>query len=168
LAPVLGLAVLMRLSARRRFLLGVGTVVFFVVLTGAEPSVLRAGVMAVLALVGVVLGRPRSTASLLGAAVLILLVADPSLVYDIGFQLSVAATAGMVALASPLAQRLRFLPKPIALAAGTTLAAQLGVSPVLLYQFHQVPEVTLLANVFAFPAVPAAMLLGLAAAGTSI
>src|SRR5207248_11295162 len=117
---------------------------------------------------GVLLGRPRSTASLLGAAVLVLLASDPSLVYDVGFQLSVAATAGMVGLASPIAERLRFLPKPLALAAGTTLGAQAGVSPLLLYHFHQVPEVTLLANVFAFPAVPAAMLLGLAAAGTSI
>jgi competence protein ComEC len=168
LAPVLGLGLLLRLSVRGRFILGAATVLFFVVLTGAEPSVLRAGVMTVLALLGVLLGRPRSTASVLGGAVLILLAADPSLVHDIGFQLSVAATAGIVALASPIATRLRWLPKPLALAAATTLAAQAGVSPLLLYQFHQVPEVTILANLLAFPAVAPAMLLGLAAAGASV
>ncbi|MFN2545360.1 MAG: DNA internalization-related competence protein ComEC/Rec2 [Actinomycetota bacterium] len=168
LAPILGLAVLLRLSVRGRFVMGVGTVVFFVVLTGAEPSVLRAGVMAVLALTGVLLGRPRSTGSILGGAVLLLLAADPALVHDIGFQLSVAATAGMIALAGPLSLKLRRLPAPIALAAAATLAAQIGVSPLLLYHFHQVPEVTLIANLLAFPAVAPAMLLGLAAAAASL
>jgi competence protein ComEC len=168
LAPILGLALLLRLSRWGRFALGASTVLFFVVLTGGEPSVMRAGVMAWLALLGVLLGRPRSTATILGAAVLFLLVWDPTLVQSLGFQLSVAATAGMVALASPFAARLRFLPRPIALAAATTLAAQAGVSPILLYQFHQVPWVTLPANLLAFPAVAPALLLGLAAAGISL
>jgi competence protein ComEC len=165
LAPVLGLALLLRLSATGRFLLGGAAVGFFVLLTGGEPSVLRAGVMAALALAGALLGRPRSTAVVLCGAVLILLVIDPLLVRSVGFQLSVAATAGIVALASPMAARLRFLPRPLALAAATTMAAQLGVSPILLYDFHQVPGVTLLANLLAFPAVPPALLIGLAAAG---
>jgi competence protein ComEC len=168
LAPMIGLALLLGLSVRGRFALGVSTVVFFVVLTGGEPSVLRAGVMVVLALLGVLSGRPRSTASILGAAVLILLVADPSLVSDIGFQLSVGATAGIVALASPIAARLGFLPTWLSLAAATTIAAQAGVSPLLLYHFHQVPEATIIANLLAFAAVAPAMLLGLAAAGVSL
>jgi len=168
LAPVLGLAVLLRLGTRGRFLLGGSTVLFFVVLTGGEPSVLRAGVMAWLVLFGTLLGRPRSSGTVLAGAVLGLLVWDPALVGSIGFQLSVAATAGMVLLASPFAERLRWLPRPVALAAATTMAAQAGVSPVLLYHFHQVPGVTLLANLLAFPAVAPAMLLGLAAAGTAL
>ena len=164
LAPLLGLALLLRLSAVGRFLLGGGGVLFFVVLTGGEPSVLRAGVMAGLALAGALLGRPRSTGSLLAAAVLVLLVVDPMLVYSLGFQLSVAATAGIVALSAQLATRLAFLPRALAIAAATTVSAQLAVSPLLLNEFHQVPWVTLPANVLAFPAVAPALLLGLAAA----
>jgi competence protein ComEC len=168
LAPVLALALALRLRRVPRFLLGLGTVVFFVVLTGAEPSVMRAGVMAGLTLFGVLVGRPRSTASILAGAVLVLLVIDPSLVWAIGFQLSVAATAGMVALATPFAERLRFLPRPIALAAGTTLAAQAGVTPILLFHFREVPGVTILANLLAFPGVSPALLLGLGAAATGL
>jgi len=168
LAPALALALALRLRRVSRFLLGLGTVVFFVVLTGAEPSVMRAGVMASLTLFGVLVGRPRSTASILAGAVLVLLVVDPSLVWAIGFQLSVAATAGMVALATPFAQRLRFLPRPVALAAGTTLAAQAGVTPILLFQFREVPGVTIFANLLAFPAVSPALLLGLGAAATGL
>ncbi len=105
LAPVLAAVALLRLSRWPKFVVGFGAVAFFTVLTGAEPSVLRAGVMACLALVGVLMGRPRTTASILSAAVLGLLVLDPWLVWSVGFQLSVTATAGMVALASPLADR---------------------------------------------------------------
>jgi len=168
LAPVLALGSLLGLGRWPRFAVGLCTVVFFVVLTGAEPSVLRAGTMAGLTLLAVFLGRPRSAASILAASVFVLLVLDPSLVWQVGFQLSVAATAGMVALATPVADRLRFLPRPVALAAGATVAAQLGVTPALLYHFHEVPLATLVANVLAFPAVAPAMLLGLTAAGAGL
>jgi len=168
LAPFAALAAAFRLSRWPRFLLCLGVVAFFVVLTGAEPSVMRAGVMAGLALIGVLLGRPRSTGSILAGAVAVLLVLDPALVWSVGFQLSVAATASMVALARAISDRLRFLPGPLALATGATLAAQLGVTPLLLYYFNEVPLSTVAANVLAFPAVPPALLIGLAAATTGM
>ncbi len=168
LAPILGLAAALGLSRVLRFLVAAATVLFFVIVTGAEPSVVRAGVMAGLTVTGVLLGRPRSTASILAGAVLILLVFDPSLAWSVGFQLSVAATAGMVAMATPLAELLRFLPRPVALAAGTTIAAQTGVTPLLLFHFNEVPIVTVLANLLAFPAVSPALLLGLAAGAVGV
>ena len=65
LAPVLAASALLRLSRWPKFAVGFGAVAFFTVLTGAEPSVLRAGVMACLALVGVLRAglarRPRSS-----------------------------------------------------------------------------------------------------------
>ncbi|MBI4260799.1 MAG: DNA internalization-related competence protein ComEC/Rec2 [Actinobacteria bacterium] len=164
LAPVIGLAILLRLPARARFFLGSATVLLFVLLTAGEPSVLRAGVMAVITMAGVLFGRPRSSASVLALAVLVLLVADPVLASALGFQLSVAATGGILALASPLAGRLAFLPRPVALALATTLAAQAGVWPLLLARFHLVPLTTIPANLLALPAVAPALLVGLAAA----
>ena len=169
LVPVLAATALLRLSRWPKFAVGFGAVAFFTVLTGAEPSVLRAGVMACLALVGVLIGRPRTTASILAAAVLGLLVLDPWLAWSVGFQLSVTATAGMVALASTLADRVgRFLPRPVAAAAGATLSAQLGVTPVLLFYFDEVPLVTLPANLAAFPLVAPSLLLGAVAAGAGL
>jgi competence protein ComEC len=169
LAPMLVLASLLRLARVGGFALGLGTVLLFVVLTGAEPSVLRAGAMATLSLLGVLLGRPRGTGVVLAGAVFALLVLDPWLVHAIGFQLSVGATAGMVVLATPIAERLgRFAPRPVALAAGTTTAAQLGVTPLLLFHFHEVPLVTIAANLAAFPAVSPTLLLGIAAASIGL
>lgn len=169
LAPVVAASAVLGLSRWPRFVVGFATVTFFTVLTGAEPSVLRAGVMGCLALVGVLLGRPRTTGSILSGAVLTLLVLDPWLVRSVGFQLSVTATAGMVAAASPLAERFgRVFPRPLAVAAGATLSAQLGVTPILLSTFGEVPLVTLPANLLAFPLVAPSLLLGACAAGAGL
>ncbi len=56
----------------------------------------------------------------------------------------------------------------LALAASTTMAAQAAVSPVLLFHFHEVPGVTLVANLVAFPAVSPALILGLLAGATGL
>jgi competence protein ComEC len=168
LAPILALAAMLGLGRWPRFALCVAVVASFVVLTGGEPSVMRAGVMATIALVGTLMGRPRDAGSVLAIAVLLLIVLDPGLIWEVGFQLSVVATAGMVALAGPIADRVPSLPRPVALAAGATLAAQLAVTPLLLFHFHAVPGVSVPANLLAFPAVSPALLLGIAAAGVGL
>jgi competence protein ComEC len=168
LAPILGLATMLGLGRWSRFLVGLAALVFFVLLTRAEPSVLRAAVMAGLVLIGVFLGRPRSPPAILGGAVLLLLATNPTLVYSIGFQLSVCATTGMALLAGPVAERLRLLPSGLALAAGATLGAQAGVTPLLLYHFGAVPTVSIPANLLAFPAVSPGMLVGLVAAAVGL
>jgi competence protein ComEC len=168
LVPVLALVSFFGGRLVTRFAVGLTAVGFFALLTRWEPSVLRASVMASLALFGVLAGRPRSTGALLGGAVLLLLVADPGLARLLGFQLSVAATAGIAALASPLASRLGWLPRPLGLALAATLGAQIAVTPILLLTFGIVPGVTLLANVLAFPAVPLALSAGLLASGAAL
>lgn len=168
LAPILALAGLVRLGRRATFWLGLFAVAFFVVLTRAEPSVLRAAAMTTLAMLGAFLGRPRSAPALMGGAILLLLAFDSTLVYAIGFQLSVAATAGIAALAAPVAARLRWLPNGLAMATGTTMGAQAGVTPLLLHYFGAVPTVTVVANLLAAPAVGPGMLLGLLAAAVGV
>jgi competence protein ComEC len=168
LAPILGLAGLVDAGRRARFAIGLGAVGFFVLLTGAQPSVLRAAAMSGLTLLGVFLGRPRSPPAILGGAVLLLLTHDSSLVHAVGFQLSVAATVGMALLAQPLAKRFSAFPPPLALAAGTTLAAQAGVMPLLLFYFRVFPLVSIPANLLAFPAVGPGMLLGLVAGAVAL
>jgi len=147
---------LRRLRLAPRFLAGLGVLAFFALLTRGEPSVLRAGVMAGLALLATTLGRPVSTNRLLCLAVTGLLLLDPLLIGSVGFLLSVAATAGIAWLTPPLRKH---LPLPIAV----TAAAQIGVSPVLVPLFGGVPVVTLVANLLALPAAGPVMMWGLAA-----
>jgi competence protein ComEC len=167
-APLLAVVTAVGMGRRGRFAVGLTAVCFFVLLAGGEPSVMRAAAMAGLTLLGVFLGRPRSPPAILGGAILILLTGDPTLAYATGFQLSVAATAGIALLAGPISGRLGFLPGPLALAAGATLGAQAGVTPLLLYHFGVVPVVSIPANLLAFPAVAPAMLVGLAAGAVGL
>ena len=148
---------LRRLRLAPRFLAAVGVLVFFGLLTRGEPSVLRAGTMAGIALLAATLGRPVSTQRLLCLAVTALILIDPLLVGSVGFLLSVAATAGIAWLTPPLSRR--GLPLPIAV----TIAAQLGVAPVLIPLFAGLPLVSLPANLLAIPAAGPVMMWGLAA-----
>jgi competence protein ComEC len=129
-------------------------VLLFATMTRFEPSVLRASAMAVVALVAGFAGRPASGLRALTLAVIGLLVLDPFLLYSIGFWLSCAASAGIVALSTPLRARLRgpgWFRDPLAV----SCAAQVGVTPVLLATFGSVPVVTPVANLLAAPAAEA-------------
>lgn len=143
---------------------GLVTLAGFVLLVTPEPSVVRAGAMAAVAMLGVLLGRPGAGAAILSLCVGVLLVADPWLAGSLGFALSVAATGSLLLFARPLALGLaRGLPRPLALAISVPLAAQLACGPLLVLIEPQVPIYGVLANLLAAPAAPLATVVGLAA-----
>lgn len=151
----------------------------FIVVVGPQPSVLRAGVMGAIALLGLVTRRPRAGLSVLTASVVLLLLVDPWLAISAGFLLSVSATAGLLAWAarrseqviadgglSPgaAAQRIRRWRALAIDVLGITVAAQLATAPIVAGLGSGVALVGVPANILATPAVPAATVLGLAAA----
>jgi competence protein ComEC len=109
------------------------------------------------------LGRPAPAGRLLCGAVVVLLLADPFLLHSLGFLLSVAATAAIVAFAPALARRLPG-PEWIRDALAVSLAAQLGVTPVLLAVQGSVPLVSPLANLVAVPLAEPLTVVGFAVA----
>jgi competence protein ComEC len=123
----------------------------FGLVTRFEPSVLRAVAMAALAVVASTFGQRATAVRLLALAVVVLVLVDPLLVLSTGFRLSVGASAGIVLLAPGLAARLPgpgWLTEPLAV----TLAAQVGVAPVLIPTFGGMPVAALPANLLAGPA----------------
>ena len=76
-------------------------IVLYMLLPAPSPSVLRAGAMAGVVLIARESGRTGRASAALGWAVVLLLLADPALIADAGFQLSTLATAGLMARASP-------------------------------------------------------------------
>lgn len=100
---VLALAAQCRVARRWRWLPVAGVMVGFVALVHPGASVVRAAVMGAIGVLGLVAGRPTRSVPALAGAVLVLLVVDPWLARDLGFVLSVVATAGIVLLAGPLA-----------------------------------------------------------------
>lgn len=154
--------VLSRLGLRGRWAASLAVIGFFGLLTRWEPSVLRASAMAVLAVTATGLGRPSSRRRLLALAVAGVVLLDPLLVHSVGFRLSVGACAGILLLATALARRLPG-PRWLAEAVAVTVAAQMGVAPVLVPVFGGLPVASIPANLLAVPAAAPLMAWGLTA-----
>jgi len=148
-----------RAGPMTRILVAAVLLVLFVLVTRAEPSVLRAAVMASVAMVAVTAGRSTSGVRVLCLTVMAVLAVDPLLVHSVGFQLSVCATGGLLVMARPLADR---LPGPdwFRVPLAVTLAAQVATAPLLLGLTGALPSIAVLANLLAGPAAGAVMMLG--------
>lgn len=176
--------VFLRLRSGSKFarLATVAGLVTFVLMAGASASILRAATMALIAVGSKLIRRVYDASRALVTAAFIMVTINPKvLVFDVGFQLSFLATAGIIYLYpifnAKLAKSAGIIPpahgqkgnsrpilsRLISLLA-ITLAAQVAVSPYLLYAMGNVSLVALLANVLIIPAVPAAMITGFIAA----
>jgi len=162
------------------FWLSVGVIVLFVLMTGAAASVVRAAVMGILVLLAQQVGRLYQIRNALVLAGAIMVYSNPKvLVWDLGFQLSFAATLGLIYILPILEQW--FMPdqkekelmagrvkdgkfvkllKSIKLILATTLAAQIAVLPLLVVNFGQLSLIAPLANILVLPVIPLTMLVG--------
>lgn len=165
---VLLLAQLVRIRGRLLVIVGITTIAFFVILARPEPSVLRAAVMGTIALIAIVRGGLSRSLATLSAAVIVLLIIDPLLSVQLGFVLSVVATAGLIVVSPWFTQRLtRWMPLRVAQAIGIAVGAQLVVSPVLAAISGRIEPIAIVANVLAEPAVAPATVCGFIAAVVS-
>lgn len=138
-------------------ILVIGLLCGYAVLTGLAPSVLRAVLMFSLLQVGLMLSRYTNNFNTLCAAALFLLLCDPYYIYHIGFQLSFAAMVGIIVLYQPIARLWR--PRWMVLRwfwglTVVTLAAQIGVFPLVMYHFGQIQLAGILLNPFVWFTVP--------------
>ena len=149
-----------RLLRTRRsvaFVVALVGVLAYTSLVGAAPSVVRAAIMGVAALVAVQLGRPRDALVALSLACLAMTLFQPTTLLDVGFQLSALATWGLIVLAPRFDPWLGRLPAHVGSVLALTLAAQLAVLPVLATNFQQVSPVSFVVNLVAVPLVPGAL-----------
>lgn len=158
------LAALCGLRRGIRVAAGTAALVSFVILVTPEPSVVRAAVMAAVAMLGVALGRTGAGVAVLCTAITLILIGDPWLAGSLGFALSAAATAALLLFARPLASGLsRWMPRSLALALAVPLSAQLACGPLLVLITPSTPLYGVLANLLAAPAAGPATIVGLAA-----
>jgi len=142
------------LGPRRRAVLGLAGLPVYVAATRFEPSVIRASVMAAIALGGRLFGVVLEAWQLLSLSVAVLVVLDPGLTANVGFQLSVVATAGVLVGARWPAKGV------IRRALAVTLGAQVAVAPLLLFHFGSVPLLSPVVNLLAAPLVTVSTLAG--------
>ena len=149
-----------RLGLWGRWLAILGVLGLFATVTRFEPSVLRATVMAAVAVTVWLAGREASGRRVLALAVVALLLWQPLLVHSLAFRLSVAASAGILFWAPRLAERIGG-PRTLARAAAVTASAQLAVAPLIIPAFGGLPVAAIPANLLAAPAAAGVMMWGL-------
>lgn len=142
-------------------------VVFFILMTGGAATAVRAGLMALIAVYARMTGRLFIALRVLGAVSLCMVLWNPyTLVFDPSFQLSALATFGLIVFTPHVSSRLHAVTERFQLReiVASTIATQLTVLPLLLYQSGNLSLVALPANLFALVAVPWAMAFSAAAA----
>src|ERR671911_396870 len=146
-----------------------GLIWVYILIAGAPPSAIRAGVVATFVLAAPLLGRQVSPLHFMSTMLALVLAYNPQLIYSTGFQLSVAAVFGILLLTNPLKSLLeRTLLRSFAEPPGqlsnlisVSLAAQIATSPIVAATFEQVSLVGVLTNLVAVPLSGPILILGL-------
>jgi competence protein ComEC len=153
-----------------RFVCSLLVIVFFVILTGASASVVRAGVMGMMMLLVKVLERRAGIVKIVLISAFLIVMVDPRLLnFDLSFQLSVFATLSLILFSGHFEITFgkswqKFLWEGIS----TTLAAQVITLPFLFYYFGRVSLISPLANLLVGPLIPFLMLTGTAVLVTGL
>ena len=140
--------------------LGMVTILLFVILTGAEATAVRAGIMATIMLVGRMTGRKYLAGRGLVIAALLMITYDPRIVTDMSFQLSFIATAGVLFLPTKILKYFSFLPVRFGIRemVVSTFSATISVLPLVLYSTGVLSIVSILVNLLILLFIPYAML----------
>lgn len=157
-AMLIGIFSLLRVPARLRLAAASFCLVFYCIMTGSPPSIVRAVIMFVLFAAGRVIDRQSDTVNSLSIAAFIILFAEPRALFDIGFQLSFASVFSIAVLAprirnfftsrfegmdSPVAGIASFFAKTVSV----SLAAWIGTAPLIAGYFNIVSLISVIANI---------------------
>ena len=138
-------------------------IVLFVLMTGAEATVVRAALMVLVVIAAKMFGRAYSAPRALLAAAFLMILHNPKiLVFDPSFQLSFLATCALIYIAPIVEKYLKVVPEKwgLRMVIATTLATQVTVLPLLIYSMGNFSLVSLPANILVLLIIPATMLIG--------
>ena len=145
------LALVKRFSTRLQAGAGAAAILIFLGLTGLEPSVLRAVIMGLGLLVGLLMKRSVKPLGGLLLAAIILLIVNPTWIWDLGFQLSFLATMGLQITAPTLVKWLDWMPNIFASMIAVPIAAYIWTLPLQLYAFGVLSPYSIPVNVMVTP-----------------
>lgn len=153
-----------RLAAKPRLIVGIGTLILYLGLTGVQASVFRACLMGTAVLIALAMEtKVKPLGSLLMAATIILLY-DPLFIGDLGFQLSFLATFGLIVTVPGVQAKLDWLPPTITTLVAVPLAASIWVLPLLSYTFNTVATYSIVVNILCTPLITIVSLGGMISA----
>jgi competence protein ComEC len=156
-------------------------ILLYTVFVGSDPPVMRAALMGLIGLLALQVGRRQVGIHTLAVVSAIMALINPLILWDVGFQLSVMATLGLILYGTRFTQATRrlvgsWLPPSgarnfilsLAQLVMLTLAAEITTLPIVAYQFKQISLVSPVVNAFVLPVQPAVMVVGGAAVFASL
>jgi competence protein ComEC len=160
-------------GARRATFIVIAGLVVYTLLVGAGASVVRAAIMGSLSVLALHYHRQNDALNALAVAALLMTAWNPLTLFDLGFQLSLLATLGLILYVTPLSnafestfarvtssERARQIVRILNDSFIVTLAAQITTTPLIVFTFHRLSVIGLLANLVVLPAQPAVMIWG--------
>jgi competence protein ComEC len=147
---------------------GLAVLVCYVLLTGAQASVIRAALMGGAALLALATNRRVRPAGALIMAATVMLLINPTWLWSVSFQLSVMATWGLIVTVPTLMRRLDWLPVMVASLVAVPIAATLWTLPLTLYHFNVLAGLSIVLNVVAMPLVTVISLGGIASSALAL
>lgn len=173
---IMGLLKRARLPDRHAAIMSIVVILIYTVLVGAGAAVVRAALMSNLLVIGTAIRRRTYVPASLAFAALCLSLLNPTVLWDIGFQLSFFATLGLALFADPMTRQFdtllnRLLPPSLARTAGgflsepliVTLAVQITTLPLIALYFSRLSLVVVLSNLLIVPVQSAVLILGILA-----
>ena len=148
------------LSRKKALIFAILGIWLYVVLSGFEAPLIRAGIMTSFAFWAQKIGRLSFSWRILFLTCLVMLIFNPLWLFDIGFVLSFVATASLMLFQVKISQRLKRLPSLLKEGFSTSLAAQIGVAPIIFVSFGQFNILSPLINMLVLWTVPGIMILG--------
>jgi len=147
------LTITRNLSPKQQFIIALTILIIYGTLTGLQPSVLRAILMGIGALIGLLYNRQVNSLGSLLLAATILLLWQPLWIWDLGFQLSFLATLGLIITVPLLKNKIDYFPNLIAEPIAISLAATLWTMPLLMFTFNSIALYNIPINIITTPLV---------------
>jgi competence protein ComEC len=149
---------LMRVPIKIRYIISLLVILLFCNLSYNQPSVVRASVMISFYLVGKLAYRNVNYINIISMSALVILMFEPVMLWDVGFQLSFASAFGLICFLPLVFKKLSFAGGRIGKALNwmlmiflASLVAQLAVAPILAYSFNTIPLVGIISNLVVVP-----------------
>jgi competence protein ComEC len=152
---------MLKVSYRRSAIVCIPVVIFYAFIAGGEPSIMRASIMSIVVLAGLIIEKEPDLFTSVFASAFLILIINPLQLYDTGFLLSFGSVLGIICFTPPLQKLLGFIPsREIRNCLSVSLAAQLGVSPIVVYYFNELSLVAVFANLMIFMFVACSLITG--------
>ena len=158
---VLWLTGKVRLGRKKSTILAVFFISFYAVLCGLSVPVVRSVIMGIALLIGLLLDRKANVSNILGIICILFLLYEPRWLFDITFQLSFLAVAGLFYLSPRIQEKLAFLPDFISTGLAITLAVQIATLPFIAFYFYKISLLAAIANILILPLLELCLLFSL-------